>query len=301
MTQRHAAPRLLLVQERLDQQRRRENLVARRVQQVGARDVRRAHRLALAAAQAVLDRIGDPADRALLEDQALVADQREARRIREREVRRQRRVAQQLALVEAALRIDPPLVLGERPQFLVGQVLELRDADPVLARDHAVERARERHDPRHRRARLLQHRVVVGVDGQVRVDVAVAGVHVQRDEHAAAQHLRMDRVDVREHRRERAPVEQFLQRRLELGLPRHDGRMVLQRGKRRRRCDRADPASGRASPSPASALPRPSPGRCPAPAARRRSVPTHAPRPVRRRTRPARRRASACCRSTVRC
>ncbi len=56
---RDAAPRLLLVQERLDQQRGGEDLVARRVEQVGARHVRRAHRLALAAAQAVLDRFGD--------------------------------------------------------------------------------------------------------------------------------------------------------------------------------------------------------------------------------------------------
>jgi hypothetical protein len=49
-----------------------EDLVARAVQQVGARHVGRAHRLALAAAQAVLDRIGDRADVALLHDQRLV-------------------------------------------------------------------------------------------------------------------------------------------------------------------------------------------------------------------------------------
>ena len=76
MAQRNAAARLLLVQERLDQQRRGEDLVARAIEQVGARHVRRAHRLALAAAQAVLDRVGDAADLALLEDQALRAEQR---------------------------------------------------------------------------------------------------------------------------------------------------------------------------------------------------------------------------------
>jgi hypothetical protein len=52
---RHAAAGLLLVQEGLDQQRGGEDLVARRVQQVGARHVGGAHGLALAAAQAVLD------------------------------------------------------------------------------------------------------------------------------------------------------------------------------------------------------------------------------------------------------
>ena len=78
---RDAAARLLLVQEGLDQQRGGEDLVARAVQQVGARHVRRAHRLALAAAQAVLDAVGDGADVALLHDQRLVAHQAEARRV----------------------------------------------------------------------------------------------------------------------------------------------------------------------------------------------------------------------------
>ena len=187
-----AAARLLLVQERLDQQRRREDLVARAVEQVRARHVRRAHRLALAAAQAVLDRVGDAADVARLEDQALVADQREARRVRAGQVRGPRRIAQQLAAVEAALGIDRSLVRGERRDLVVGQVLELGDADAVLAGDHAAQAPRERHDARDRRVGVLQHRVVVGVDGQVRVHVAVARVHVQRDEHAAAQHPRVD-------------------------------------------------------------------------------------------------------------
>ena len=78
---RDAAPRLLLVQEGLDQERRRQDLVARAVEQVGARHVRRARRLALAAAQAVLDRVRDLADVALLHDQRLVAHEAEARRV----------------------------------------------------------------------------------------------------------------------------------------------------------------------------------------------------------------------------
>ena len=70
-----AAARLLFVQEGLDQQRGGEDLVARAVEQVGARHVRGADRLALAAAQAVLDRIGNGADVALLHDQRLMAHQ----------------------------------------------------------------------------------------------------------------------------------------------------------------------------------------------------------------------------------
>ena len=73
-----AAARLLFVQKSLDQERGREDLVARAVEQVGARHVRRAHRLALAATQAVLHRVGDGADVALLHDQRLVAHEPEA-------------------------------------------------------------------------------------------------------------------------------------------------------------------------------------------------------------------------------
>ena len=94
---RDAAPRLLLVQERLDQQRRREDLVARAVEQVGARHVRRARRLALAAAQAVLDRVRDLADVALLHDQRLVAHQAEARRVGVGQVGLQHRAARTTA------------------------------------------------------------------------------------------------------------------------------------------------------------------------------------------------------------
>jgi hypothetical protein len=73
--------RLLLVQEGLDQQRGGQDLVARAVQQVGARHVGGAHRLALAAAQAVLDAVGNGADVALLHDQRLVPHQAEAGRV----------------------------------------------------------------------------------------------------------------------------------------------------------------------------------------------------------------------------
>jgi len=68
---------LLLVQKGLDQQAGGEDLVARAVQQVGARDMGIAHRLALAAAQTVLDRVGDFADLALLHDQRFDFEQAE--------------------------------------------------------------------------------------------------------------------------------------------------------------------------------------------------------------------------------
>jgi hypothetical protein len=158
---RHAAAGLLFIQERFDQQRGREDLVARAVEQVGARHVGGAHRLALAATQAVFHRVGDLADVAALHDQRLVAHQPEARCVGVGQVGLERRVTQQLALVEAALRVDAQLVGGEVGHLFDGQELQLGDADAVLARDHAVERACQLHDAGHGFVRRLQHLIVV--------------------------------------------------------------------------------------------------------------------------------------------
>ena len=137
-----------------------------------------------------------------------------------------------LPLLKRPSRIDALLVARERRELVVGQELELGDADAVLAGDDAAERARERHDAHDDRVRRLQHRVVVGVDRDVRVHVAVARVHVQRDEHAAAQHALVDRDDALAHRPEREAVEDVVQRRLQLALPRHDDLVALQRRER---------------------------------------------------------------------
>ena len=118
MPDRDAAPRLFFVQECLDQQRSAEYLVARRIKQVGARHMRAAHRFALAAAQAVLDRIGDLAQFALLQDQAFQFHQVEAGRVGALQVA----AAEQLAFVEAAFRVDLVLVGGER-----GDLVRLRE------------------------------------------------------------------------------------------------------------------------------------------------------------------------------
>ncbi len=224
MLDRYSAPRLLFVQKRFDQQRSRKNLVARRVEQVGARYVRRAHWLALAAAQAILDGIGDACDIALLHDQRFVTHQSEARRIRVRHVR----ARHQLALVETAFRIDGVLVAAKSRRFFIGQELELRDADAMLTRDHATEVAGDLHDANHRGVRPLQHHVVVGVHGDIRVNVAVASVHVERDEYPATQHAFVNGVGFREQRRERITGKDAMQRRSHFGLPRSPDRVVLQ-------------------------------------------------------------------------
>ena len=93
--------------------------------------------------------------------------------------------------------------------------------------------ARDLHDAHHGAVRLLQHLVVVGVDRNVRVHVAVAGMHVQRDPHAAAQHALVNLLDGLQHRRERAADEQPPQVRAHFRLPRRADGAVLQRDRTR--------------------------------------------------------------------
>ena len=64
-----AAPRLFFIQKRLDQQGCGENFVAWRVQQIGARHMGGAHGFTFSAAQAILDRVGNFAQFAFLQNQ----------------------------------------------------------------------------------------------------------------------------------------------------------------------------------------------------------------------------------------
>jgi DNA-binding transcriptional ArsR family regulator len=101
--------------------------------------VRAADRLALAAAQAVLEHLRDRADVVLLEDERLVPDEREGGRVGVAQVR----ALEELAAIEVPLGIDAALVLREGRELLRREVFDLGDADAVLARDDAAQRARE--------------------------------------------------------------------------------------------------------------------------------------------------------------
>jgi len=229
-----AAPGLLFVKEGLDQQRGGEDLVARAVQQVGARHVGGAHRLALAAAQAVLDAGADGADVALLHDERLVPHEPEAGRVGGAQVGGSRVgavAAQQFALVEAPLGVDAPLVVGKGRQLRVAQEGEFGDADAVLARYHAAQAARQCHDARHRFVGRLQHGVVVAVDGDVGVHIAVTGMHVQGGPDAATQHVLVDTAAFVQQGRKGRTSEYRLQRLEDLRLPRRPQPPLLQQGK----------------------------------------------------------------------
>ena len=222
-----AAAGLLLVEEGLGQQADAEDLVARRVQQIGARYVSGAHRLAFAAAQAVLDRVADGADVGLFQNQRLGAQQGERRGIGHGEVG----AGQQFPAVEVTVGVHLLFVGAERGDFLLAEEFQLGDADAVLAGNHAAQRARQRHDAFHRLVRGLQHLVVVGVDRQVGVDVAVAGVHVQGDEDAAAQHFLLDGADGGQNGAVGVAGEQLFQFRLHFALPADAHDQIAQRVK----------------------------------------------------------------------
>ena len=57
----------------------------------------------------------------------------------------------------------------------------------MLAGDDPVEPARDAHDASDRCPGRLQHLVIVGVDRDVGVHIAIAGMHVQRHEDTASQ------------------------------------------------------------------------------------------------------------------
>ena len=72
---RHATAGLLFVQEGFHQQRGGQYLVARAVQQIGARHMGGAHRFALATTQAVFHAVGNGTNVRLLHDQGFMPHQ----------------------------------------------------------------------------------------------------------------------------------------------------------------------------------------------------------------------------------
>ena len=204
---RYPAARLLLVEKGLQNEAGGKDLVARRIEQIGPRHVGVADGLALAAAQAVADGVVERAQLALFQDQGLLLHQAQGGGVGIV----QTRARQQLAAVEHAARIHALLVFGEGLQGAGGQVLDLGQPDAVFPGDHAPQGDGQVHDAIDDAFRLLEHLIVVGVDGDVGVHVAIAGVHVQGHEQAAGTDATVDLVDARVHGREFQSAEDLLQ------------------------------------------------------------------------------------------
>ena len=96
--------------------------------------------------------------------------------------------SQQLTLVKAPMRVDARLVIGKGLQFGVSQISQLGNAYAVFARNHTIQRPRQSHDAVYRFMRSLQHRVVVAVDRQIGVHIAVARMHMQSRPNTAFQY-----------------------------------------------------------------------------------------------------------------
>ena len=110
-----------------------------------------------------------------------MSEQVEARRVSVAQIR----PGQQFALVEPTIGVNAGLIIAYAGGFLIGQELKLGDTDTVLARDDTTQIARDPHDACDGCIRFLQHQVIVGVDRDIGVHVAIPGMHVQCHPHAA--------------------------------------------------------------------------------------------------------------------
>ena len=98
----------------------------------------------------------------------------------------------------------------------------------MFPRDHAVQRTGQRHDAFDRAVGGLQHLVVVTVDGDIGVHIAVTGVHVQRHPNPAFEHPFVDGRAFSQDGLKSDTVEDALQRRAQLRLPAGAQAVVLQ-------------------------------------------------------------------------
>ena len=80
----------------------------------------------------------------------------------------------------------------------------------MFAGNDTVQFSREGHDARDRRPGFLQHRIIVGIDRNIGVNIAVSRVHMQGNKHAAVQHLFVDGIELFLDLCERAPRKYFV-------------------------------------------------------------------------------------------
>ena len=98
----------------------------------------------------------------------------------------------------------------------------------MFARDHAAQFPCQMHDARYRGIGFLQHGVVVRIDRQIGVHVAVTGVHVQCHEHAAFQDLFVQTVAGIQYRLVFPADKNALQFLAYFAFPRHAQGVILQ-------------------------------------------------------------------------
>ena len=137
-------------------------------------------------------------------------------------------LAQQLAFVKAPFGVDARFVVRKRLQLGIGQKLQLGDTNTVLARNHAIQRTRQRHDALDCLVRCLQHGVIVAVDRDIGVHIAIARMHMQRHPDTPLKHAFVDGHAFLEDGRKSRAGKYALQRSLQLRFPTGAQAVVLQ-------------------------------------------------------------------------
>ena len=154
--------------------------------------MRGTHGFAFAATQTIFYRIGDCADIALLHDQRFKPHQAERSGVSRAQVG----ARHQFAAIETAFRDRYAVCRHEN----LASSSWLRNSYLVMPMPCSPEITppRERassHDARHGLVGFLQHLVVIGVDRQIGMHIAVTGMHVQGHKYAAAQNFFVHSLD----------------------------------------------------------------------------------------------------------
>jgi len=82
----------------------------------------------------------------------------------------------------------------------------------MLSGDHSVQGERQRHHLIHHPVCFLQHQVVVRVDRNIGVHIAITGMHVQRYKQPGIANSRMNPVELLPHRPHLLAIEDLPQR-----------------------------------------------------------------------------------------
>ncbi len=124
----------------------------------------------------------------------------------------QTRAGQQFTAIKNPIRIDSLLIVNKALQVLRRHIADLGDPDTMLTGNHPAEFSGQGHDAVNDTLRLLHHPVIVGIDGDIGVYVAIAGVHVQGNEQATGTDVMMNFLEALMDRFELPSTENFLER-----------------------------------------------------------------------------------------
>ena len=125
----------------------------------------------------------------------------------------------QLAAVKHTVRINTFFIGFKGTEAVPVQVLQFGNTNTVLAGNDPAQRGCQVHDPLNDLFCLVQHGVVIGIDGNVGMHVAIAGVHVGGDKQAARTDVAVDTVEFFTHRRQLVAGENRLERHFDFPAP----------------------------------------------------------------------------------